>query len=228
MPSTTPPQTDWSILSPGDLHRLRERWLCQGSAWKADLSLLNRGGERAVLKDFSAKSLLVRLIGRAQVAREVQVYRALAGVEGVPVFLGRPTSQSLLIGYIEGRRLSKERGAADAPRLAARLQALVNEFHRRGVAHVDLRGRDNILVDAARRVWVLDFGASWLRGDGTPVRRWLFALGSLVDRAAVLKWRLLLAPESVGPAERSSHERFRRLRKLWPFNPKRDARPHAR
>lgn len=221
------PSRRWSALPRADLERLRERWLCRGGPWKADLSLLRLEGESAVLKDFSGKAALVRLAGRAQVAREARVYAALAGVEGVPALLCRPSADSLLIGFVEGRRLSKERGAPDAPLLARRLEELVERIHGRGVAHVDLRGRDNILVDGSRRLWVLDFGASWVRGGG-PLGAWLFRLGRFIDRSAILKWRLLLAPERVGPAERSRHERFRRLRRLWPFNPKRDARPHAR
>jgi predicted Ser/Thr protein kinase len=218
----------WPALPHARLLELRERCLCGGGPWKADLWLLSYGGERAVLKDFSAKSRLVRLLGRAQVAREARVYRALIGLEGVPRLLGRPSEDSLLLEYVDGRRLSKEAGAADAARLAGRLQQLVGAIHERGVAHVDLRGRDNILVDSLRRVWVLDFGASWLRGEGGWLRRRLFGLGSLIDRAAVLKWKLLLAPESVDPQERSRHESFRRLRRLWPLNPKRHPRPHAR
>ncbi len=224
--SSLPLQQSWSSLPRAEMDSLRERWLCRGGPWKADLSLLVLRGERAVLKDFSAKSLLVRLIGRAQVARESRVYGTLAGVTGVPPLLARPSRESLLIGFVDGRRLSKERGSADAAALAERLSGLVDAIHERGVAHVDLRGRDNILVDGARRLWVLDFGASWLRGSG-PLSRWLFALGRFIDRAAVLKWRLLLAPEGVGPRERSSHERFRRLRRLWPFNLKRKTRLDA-
>jgi len=218
----------WPALSHAQLLALRERCLCPGSFWKADLWLLSRNGERAVLKDFTAKSRLVRLLGRAQVAREARVYHALAGLDGVPRLLGRPSETSLLLEYVDGRRLSKEAGAPDAAELAARLRQLVDEVHRRGVAHVDLRGRDNILVDSRRHVRVLDFGASWLRGEGGWLRRRLFALGALIDRAAVLKWRLLLTPEAVGPHERSQHESFRRLRRLWPFNPKRHPPPHAR
>jgi len=222
------PCPPWSNLPRAGLGRLRERWLCRGGPWKADLSLLRLGGEQAVLKDFSAKSPMVRFIGRAQVAREARVYHRLAGLPGVPALLARPSPESLLIAFVEGRRLSKERGAADAALLAERLQALVEEIHGRGVAHVDLRGRDNILVDPGRRLWVLDFGASWLRGQGGVPRRWFFNLGCFIDRAAVLKWRLLLAPERVGPGERSRHESFRRLRRLWPFNLKRNPRAHAR
>jgi hypothetical protein len=213
-----PPPSPWSSLSLAELGALRERWLCRGGAWKADLSLLSSHGERAVLKDFSAKGTLPRLAGRLQIQREARVYKALSGLAGVPPLLARPGPGSLLIGYVNGRRLSKERGAPDAGRLAAALGEMVEAIHRRGVAHVDLRGRDNILVDGARRLWVLDFGASWTLGRGGPLRRRLFALGCFIDRAAVLKWRLLLAPEGMASRERARHTRFRRLRRLWPFN----------
>jgi hypothetical protein len=222
------PPSPWPALSLAQLEALRERWLCRGGAWKADLSLVSRQGERAVLKDFSAKGTLPRLLGRLQIQREARVYEALAGLAGVPRLLARPRPEALVLGYVDGRRLSKERGAPDAAALAGRLAELVDAIHRRGVAHVDLRGRDNILVDGARRLWVLDFGASWALAGGGPLRRWLFALGCFIDRAAVLKWRLLLAPERMASGERARHARFRRLRRLWPFNPKgRSSRAHA-
>lgn len=224
-----PPPSPWTPLPLAQLERLRERWLCRGGAWKADLSLLSLGGERAVLKDFSSKRALARLLGRLQIRREARVYEALAGLAGVPPLLARPCPEAIVVGYVDGRRLSKERGAPDAGRLAARLSELVESIHRRGVAHVDLRGRDNILVDAERRVWVLDFGASWTLEAGRPLRRLLFALGRFIDRAAILKWRLLLAPEGMESGDRARHARFRRLRRLWPFNPKSgSSRAHVR
>ncbi len=225
----TPPHAtpDWSLFDRRALEPLRERWLCRGGPWKADLSVVSSGGCRAVLKDFSTKSRLTRLLGRFQVAREVCVYRALAGLEGVPPLLARPSPDSLLVGYVDGGRLSKQRGSEDAPRLARQLQSLIEEFHRRGVAHVDLRGRNNILVDASRRLWVLDFGASWLRGSGGGLRHLLFAIGRRVDRAGILKWRLLLDPHSVGQRAQRRNALFMKLRRLWFFNPKGRARPHG-
>jgi hypothetical protein len=225
--NAAPPDTDWSHLDVAALTRQRERWLCRGGAWKADLSLVRNGVARAVLKDFSSKAPLVRLIGRAQVAREARVYEALSGLKGVPELLARPSPESLLIGYVKGRRLSKERGAPDASKLADSLSHLVDQFHGRGVAHVDLRGRDNILVDEARRVWVLDFGASWRCAPGSWLRRWLFSLGCRVDRVALLKWRLLLAPESVNARERRRMALFQRWRRLWFFNPKGKSKAHG-
>ncbi|MCZ6777381.1 MAG: hypothetical protein O7F16_00315 [Acidobacteria bacterium] len=221
------PDTDWSRLDIQALVRLRERWLCRGGAWKADLSLVRNGPAQAVLKDFTSKSALVRWIGRFQVSREAHVYAALSGLQGVPRLLARPSPESLLLSYIEGRRLSKERGVPDASSLAEKLEQLIEQFHLRGVAHVDLRGRDNILVDGARQVWVLDFGASWRRTPGGPMRRWLFSLGRRVDRAAILKWRLLLAPDSVSPRERRRMALFQKWRRLWFLNPKGKSKAHG-
>ncbi len=58
------------------------------------------------------------------------------------------------------------------------------------------------------------------------MRCWLFSLGRRVDRAAILKWRLLLAPDSVSSRERRRMALFQKWRRLWFLNPKGKSKAH--
>ncbi|HKK51684.1 MAG TPA: serine/threonine protein kinase, partial [Myxococcota bacterium] len=74
------------------------------------------------------------------------------------------------------------------------LEESIREMHRRGVVHLDLRHRSNVLACAEGHPVLLDF-ASALRLD--PERwpaRWLLRLLASVDRRALEKWRVRLQP----------------------------------
>lgn len=173
-----------------------------------------------MLKDFSAKGRLTRWLGRFLVSRESAAYRALSGVEGVPRFLGRVDPWSFAIEFVEGERLA-DAAIPNARETLARLRALLDALHRRGVVHNDLRSRENLLVDRSGRLFVVDFaGALRLEPGGWPYRR-LFPTLKAADDAAYLRWKERLAPGTLTAEERAAARRFARVRALWPFNRKR-------
>lgn len=73
----------------------------------------------------------------------------------------------------------------------------VGELHRRGVWHADLNAH-NILVDSARRVWIIDFDrarqrsadARWQQGNLARLRRSLVKLGH--EQVADAHWHELI------------------------------------
>jgi len=48
----------------------------------------------------------------------------------------------------------------------------------------------------------------------------LFPTIALPDRAALLKWKWMLAPDRLTEADWAEFDRFQRARRLWPFNRK--------
>jgi tRNA A-37 threonylcarbamoyl transferase component Bud32 len=107
---------------------------------------------------------------------------------------------------------------ADAAPLFDRLARLLAAIHARGVAHIDLRKRDNILVQADGTPCIIDFNASFCFEPATLGARLLFPLLRRIDDSAVLKWKSRLAPELMTPAEWKEHRRMTLLRRLWIFN----------
>ena len=197
------------------------RWLKRGARTKADLRVVDVGEGPVVVKDFAHKSAWIRLIGRLQISRECSAYARIAGVDGPARWLGRVDRHALALELIDGQELAS---AADrrerADHYLSELTHIVRALHARGLAHLDLRGRDNVMVDRAGRVRVVDLAASmWLR-PGSLTHRLAFGWIKLADEAALLKWKGLLDAGPYTAEEAAFLRRYRFWRALWIFNRK--------
>jgi predicted Ser/Thr protein kinase len=199
---------------------LTVRVLKRGPWGKADILALGETGTEMILKDFSDKSRLVRWFGGRQLRHERRALRRLAGLQGIPAVLGALPPCGLLLEPMPGSPITRwrRRPVAEILPMLDRLEALVARIHERGIAHLDLRKRDNILVSDDGRPGVIDFNASVLFRPGSLASRIVFPWLRRVDHAALLKWRSLLLPDHLTPSERRRHRRMSRLRRLWIFN----------
>lgn len=192
----------------------------RGGRGKADIRKDPGGDCGRVLKDFSAKSWPTRQLGHYQVEREIRALRQLRGLPGIPEYYRRVGAHGLLMERMEGERITRwcERHPRQRAAMFDRLTRLVELMHRLGVAHLDLRKRDNILVTSDGRPNVIDFNASLCFRPGTGVTRLFFRFFRRIDTAAILKWKSRLAPELLTPSERKRHRRMTFLRRFWIFN----------
>jgi hypothetical protein len=213
--STHPPAA--LPLTEADLEGAGVRLHQKGKWRKADILLLETERGRAVVKDFSGKILPVRWYGRWQIRREASIYRRLSGVGGVPRYYGRIGKNAMAIEFIKGERISQWKRRELPPALFARLWALIQEIHSRGVVHIDLRKRDNILINASGEVFIIDFNASFRFDPGSRGERWLFPALRKIDHFGFLKWKSTLAPGQLSEAERSYFQRMTFLRRFWIF-----------
>lgn len=216
--NTFPPSSrDDSTTASGGL---TVRVLKNGPWGKADILALGEGGTDVILKDFSSKSPLVRWFGSRQLRHERRALRRLQGIEGIPAVLGEIPPCGLLLQRMPGSAITRwrRRRPEEIVPMLERLEALVNRIHAHGIAHLDLRKRDNILVSDDGRPGVIDFNASVLFRPGSLAARIVFPWLRRLDRAALLKWRSLLLPGQLTPSERRRHRRMSRLRRLWIFN----------
>ena len=199
-----------------DLDRLRERFLGKRAWYRPVVHLLVLpGGERAVVKDFLPCPRLWRTTyGRFVLRREVAAYEALDGVPGVPRFLGRVDADAFAAEWVPGRDLGKCPKGSLGPETFERLAATVAEMHRRGVVHLDLRQRRNVLVDDAGVPRVIDYSSALcLRPGGWRLRRL-----AAVDESGVLKYKRRFLPDSLTEDERARLRRVERWRRFWPFS----------
>lgn len=190
-------------------------------AWgKADVLRLRHQSGEAILKDYSSKSAPVRWFGRRQILRERRALARLQGLRGVPRDLGEVAPCGLLMEAVEGEPITRwrRRPAEQIAPVMERLGTLVDSIHARGVAHLDLRKRDNILVAPDGWPSVIDFNASVCFEPTSLGARFLFPLLRRVDHSAVLKWKSFLLPDAMSPSETRRHRRMRRLRRFWIFN----------
>jgi hypothetical protein len=174
-----------------------------------------------VVKDFARKRGWVRAFGRIQIRREAAAYRWLSGLDGFPAFHGRLDAHALAVEYVEAQQINFFQRHEKRRDYFERLREIVEAMHARGVIHNDLRAQENVVVvPATGRVVVLDLGGAVRLRPGSPLNRLFFPLLSVADRAALLKWKLSLAPELVSDEEKAFLERFARWRRLWLLNPK--------
>jgi hypothetical protein len=195
-------------------------YLVRGRGIKADLRLMSWGDRLIVVKDYGRRGWIGRWFGRIQVRREGRVYRLLSGVPGVPRFLGRLDRHSFAVAHVPGRPIDQyqfhERGLID--KILGCLRDLIVAIHRRGVAHVDLRRRNNVLVDDDGNVHLIDFAGSMSFPPGSLGGRTVFPWLKRIDDSAFLKWKQRLAPDSLSEKERRRLRKMSQLRGWWFFN----------
>lgn len=187
----------------------------EGSATKAAIRVCESHGRRFVVKDVRGMHPLVRLLyGRRVLRREERALQALAGVPGVPALLGRIDADAVALQYVAAEPMRRGLEPDRLRRACARLRECVDRMHERGVVHLDLRQKRNVLVDAAGEVFLVDFQSAWLL---TPGGLWMRLLAPL-DRSAELKFRWRYAPDLLSEEERGRARRSERLGRLWIFN----------
>ncbi|MCP4039720.1 MAG: hypothetical protein GY944_09425 [bacterium] len=150
----------------------------------------SRGGE-VVVKDYTPRSRLVReTYGRWITGREARAYRLLEGSPGVPALMGRLDSLALVIEYRPGTRMSRDLAGRLPEGFMDELRAAVRGMHERGVVHLDLRHRSNVLADADGHPVLIDFASAlFLRPGG-----WLARMLARIDWGAVRKWEVRVTP----------------------------------
>jgi RIO-like serine/threonine protein kinase len=181
----------------------------KGGFLSPTVSVVDHEGRPAVLKDYRKKNAVTRgLLAPRLVRREFDALKRLEGVPGIPAAYAILEKRAILLEFIEGKTLNKFAPGELPDRVFERLCETVRAMHRRGVVHLDLRQRKNILVDGDRP-WVVDF-ANAIRGK-------LAAKLTGVDESALLKWKLRNWPHLVTDADREALRKHKFLRKFWIF-----------
>lgn len=180
--------------------------------WKPTLWTFEHGGRRFAVKDVRRTSTFFRFTaGRWTVGHEARIYRRLEGLDFVPPFRGKFDSDAMILEWIDATSLRQLESPDLPPGFFDALQSCVDQLHARGVVHMDMRHRTNILRSAGGAPRLVDFEIAFYLG------RWLAPLLGWVDRSAVTKFRIRYSPDEVSEAQVARYARFTRLRKLWPF-----------
>lgn len=213
VPSTAPSRTELDSRSWPALKR--------GSRTKSDLLEVDLGEGAMIVKDFARKPWWIRWFGRLQISREIRAYTRLRGVAGFPALVGRIDADALAIEKVTGHQLAFAPDRfTEAETHMRGLRGAVDRMHRAGVAHLDLRGRENVLVRDDGEIVIVDLGSAiCLRPGGIP-HRVFFGFLTMLDESAYLKWKLLLTPDRFTREEIRFLRRFRLLRPFWPINRK--------
>ncbi len=198
-------------LARADLATRTRAVLNRGNARNPDVLLVEDGSRLVVVKDFAPRAGWVRAtIGRWITSREMRAYRALAGHPAVPRLLGRIDALAFAVEYRPGRHLSRRLGAELAPGFSDRIADAVREMHARGVVHLDLRHRSNLLVDEHQQPVLIDFASAIVVTPRGLLARWLLPALARLDWNAVEKWRQRVEPAGGATTEASASSGARR------------------
>lgn len=109
--------------------------------------------------------LFVSALARASIRREYAAYRRLAGIVGIPRAYGLTRQGWLVLEFVTGRPLRDAQNTiVDRQGFYGQLLETIRSMHTAGVAHGDLKRKDNLLVAADGRPLLIDFGIARIRG----------------------------------------------------------------
>lgn len=185
------------------LHACAQRYFKRGGATEPEVALVERDGQRAILKDYGrTPGWFGRCIAPILIWREASALLRLDAVPGVPQLYRRVDRRALLMAYLPAEPWARAR-PADAS--YQRLRELLDAMHAHGVAHCDLRSPSNILVDAEGRPHIVDFVARVHRGNRWNLAwNWLFRRFCGADDSALIKLKQRFAPHLLSPEERAA------------------------
>ncbi len=179
--------------------------------YKPVLRPISIRGVAALVKDYAPCPILWRqTYGRQMVERESAIYRSLAGVRGVTRYLGDLDAFAFAVEMIEGKPVKEFKGTALCEGFVDRFRDAVLAMHARGIVHLDLRQRRNVLVGPGGEPAIIDFAS----GIRLPPDSALFRLLRVPDLTAVAKLREKHEPDRLTEEERRliAIERLRPLR----------------
>jgi predicted Ser/Thr protein kinase len=157
-----------------------------GHGYQASVELYSTPAGDFVVKKPHRAGLLAPL-WRHLLRREHAVYERLAGVPGIPRTYALIDDEYLALQYVPGPSLrAYEAQIADREAFFTRLLDTVNAMHAAGIAHADLKRKDNIIVGPGERPFLIDFGIAVRRGGSRLSRSW-FEHSMQADRNAWIK-----------------------------------------
>ncbi len=128
-----------------------------GSGYQASVHLYATTAGDVVVKTPHRGGPLAGL-WRALLKREQAVYGRLGGIPGIPRSFGL-VGDGLALEYVAGPSLREyEARIGDRDAFFAKLLATLKAMHAAGVAHGDLKRKDNIIVGPDERPYLVDFG----------------------------------------------------------------------
>ena len=180
-----------------------------GSGYQATAHLYRSPYGAVVVKSPHSGGLL-GFVGKRALTREHRVYSCLGGVRGVPRCYGLLDGTHLVLEHVAGASLRTQPELKDRERFFAELLTSIEAMHAAGVAHGDLKRKNNVVVGPGERPYIIDFGIARLRatdrdGQGGLVFEWVKQMD--YNAWAKLKYR--------GRMDELSAEDAARYRPLW-------------
>lgn len=191
----------------------------QPTRFTPDVRVIKYQGQQAILKDYSSCLSFTRIVwGKTLISNEALILKHLQGVKGIPRLIAR-TESGLITEYIAGQPLGKLKGRLQYE-IIPKIESLISAIHRRGVVHLDLAQKQNILVAPDMTPYLIDFANAFYFRKRAFGFRQVFDYLCLVDRGSLLKFKNRYFPDKMTDDDKEFLKWFWRIRRLWIFNPK--------
>jgi predicted Ser/Thr protein kinase len=191
--------------------------VAKGNFGKPDLNQVEVEGRSLMVKDVRRKNFILRwTLGLWLIHKEWKIYSRLTGIKGIPQPVERIDRFAFAMEFIPGRSIL--RGEPLPSSFFSALDTVLREVHGKGVVHLDLRHKGNILVSEKGEPFLIDFNSSFAFKEKGFLRRHLFPLLRWIDYGGLLKLKERVSPSLMTPEELSFLRHFNRLRRLWVFN----------
>ena len=166
-----------------------------------------RDAERSLVVKAPLGRGLTAYVRRRMLQNEYAVYGRLSGLPGLPACHGFLKKRFLVLDFIDGVPIRDAR-ITDRDFFFNTLLQRIMTMHRAGVAHGDLKKKDNILVVDGRHPILLDFGVAVIRKAGpTPLNRYLYGLFEKFDFNAYVKIKYRKRTDLISAADRRFYHR---------------------
>ena len=122
-------------------------------------------GEHKILVKSAAGRGLAAWLNRRMLRREYLIYERLAGIDGIPRCFGYFIGRYLVLENVDAQTL-RDGTISDRDGYFVEMLAIIEAIHERGIAHGDLKRKENVLVTRDSRPCLIDFGVSVFRKPG--------------------------------------------------------------
>lgn len=193
-----------------------------GAGYQASVELYETPFGNYVVKK-ARGPLFWRRLGETTIRREYEIYERLRSVQGIPRCLGLLDDKHLVLEHIPGDSYrQREHRLKNKELFFVRLFETLRDMHAAGVAHGDLKRKDNLLVGPDERPFIIDFGlACALDGSGQRLNRFFFEWEKQYDYNAWIKHKYSRRVNTIVAEDLEFYrplklERFARgIRVLW-------------
>lgn len=177
-----------------------------GRGYQGNTYIYSENGRQLVVKAPQGRGPAA-FIRRQMIINEYKVYCKLSGMKGIPVCHGLVRNTYLVLEFVDGIPI-KDASIEDRKYFCTVLLRLIKEMHQAGVAHGDLKKKDNILVANGRIPILLDFGVAVVWKSGlAPVNHFLYNLFRKFDFNAYIKVKYRKNIDRISDEDRPYYQR---------------------
>ena len=165
---------------------VRDKTNIIGEGYHGSVYLYDENGFKLVVKASHAEGFLSKFL-LSQLHKEYQAYQRLDGVDGIPKCYGLLEDKYLILEFVDGVSL-RTAELSDRVSYFQQYLALIKVFHERGVAHGDMKRKENLLVVNGKDPCIIDFGIAIIKKQGFhPINHFLFNFARQMDYDAWAK-----------------------------------------